>query len=197
MPRLPAVEKFRGDFTQSYDHWIQEFQAHLTANDSEEDKFRDILLVSCEGAAFSTLINLLQRNAQADFQAMKDALREAYSGADYKRTLEVKLRNLKFTRGMKVPTFITELCQVIKELYNIQDQDAIKSIAINHVLANLDNAMRDEVKILQLSGTLRLENLLEFIDTKMSINHYSNHFSTFATQQAHSSFANPSLSSSQ
>ena len=196
MPRLPAVEKFRGDFTQSYEHWIQEFQAHLTANGWEEEKHRDILLVCCEGAAFSTLINLLQQNAQANFEAMKNALRETYSGADYKRTLEVKLRNLKFNKGMKIPTFITELCQVIKELYNLQDQEAIKSIAMNHVLANLDSVMRDEVKLLQISGNMRLETLLEFIDSKfhnntLQIQTFAHHASLPFTYQNPSNHASP------
>ena len=36
---------------------------------------------------------------------MKDALRQGYGGADYKRMWDEKLLNLKFTRGMALPTY--------------------------------------------------------------------------------------------
>ena len=63
MPWLPSVEEFRGDFTKSFEHWIQESEAHLIANNSEQDKYQYILLVYSKNAAFSTFINVLQRNA--------------------------------------------------------------------------------------------------------------------------------------
>ena len=55
MLRLPSIEKFRAYFTQSFGHWIQQFEAHLNGNGAEEDYFKDILLWNREGAAFSAL----------------------------------------------------------------------------------------------------------------------------------------------
>ena len=48
------------------------------------------------------------------------------------------------------------------------DSTVITSIATNHVVNNLDPTMREEAKMFQLSGNVKLENLLEFIALKMS-----------------------------
>ena len=182
MPRLPQVSKFRGDFTQSYEQWILEFEAQMKAIGCDNAKHKDILICCCEDAAFSTLVNTLSADNTIDYAGLKAALKAKFCGEDYKRTLQTKLRNIKFEPGMKVATFITELCRIIKELYALTDQEAIKSIAVSHVLSTLDSNLRDEVRILQLSGNLRLENLLEFIDSKFqknSFNHFSSHVPSF------------------
>ena len=193
MPRLPQILKFKGNLTQSFDNWINQFEAHLRANNFEDDRFRDVLLCCCEGAAFSRLASAIANDNDLTYEQAKQTLRETYFGDDYKRTLETKLRNMKFTTGMKVTVFTTELCQIIRELYGIDDNEAVKSIAISHVLSTLDSKLKDEVKLLQLSGNLRLENLLEFVDNKLSSNPLT--FQHFATKTSVHHSAPPHVTS--
>ena len=170
MPRLPQLPKFRGDFTQSYEHWIKMFEVQLKVTAADEDRYKNILLCCCEDAAFRSLSNLLAAEEDTMYDEMKETLSEKFCGDEYKRTLQTKLRNMKFQPPMKVTTFINDLCRIIKELYSLNDNDAVKMIATNHVLSTLDNSIREEVKILLLTGNLQLENLLEFIDYKMQRN---------------------------
>ena len=51
------------------------------------------------------------------------------------------------------------------------EKQTITSIAINHIISNLEEDLRQKAKIFQLSGNKSLENLLEFIVTKMEGNH--------------------------
>ena len=101
---------------------------------------------------------------------MKAALVEAFSGEDYKRTLETKLRNLKFTKGTNINLFCNSLRTLIRELYNLTDLDetSIDAIAINHVILQLDEQVRKDVKMLQLAGNKSLEVLLEPVNDKLS-----------------------------
>ena len=67
---------------------------------------------------------------------------------------------------------------------------------MNHVLANLDSVMRDGVKLLQISGNMRLETLLEFIDSKfhnntLQIQTFAHHASLPFTYQNPSNHASP------
>ena len=83
-----------------------------------------------------------------------------------KNTVFGHFRAVKFTKGSKISTFITELCQIIKKFYSLTDQGAVKSILASHILSPLDPFMRAVFRILQISGNLRLETLLEFLDLK-------------------------------
>ena len=40
MPRLATVEKFRVDFIEFCEHWIQEFEPHSTTNGLKQEKCR-------------------------------------------------------------------------------------------------------------------------------------------------------------
>ena len=84
-------------------------------------------------------------------------LAEAFSGEDYKRTLETKSRNLKFAEGTNINLFCNSLRSMIRKLYNLTDLDelSIDAIAINHVIAQLDEPVRQDVKMLQLAGNKR------------------------------------------
>ena len=178
MPRLPQINKFKGDYSQSFSQWISQFEAHLKANGSDEAKYKDILLCCCEDAAFSAIMSEIGRDAAITYAGLKTVLSDKFTGNDYRRTLESKLRSTRFTKGMKITSFITELCQIIKELYNVTDETAIKSIAVSHVLSTLDSDMRDEIKILELTGNMKLENILELIQSKLyqnSLQHFSAH----------------------
>ena len=72
---------------------------------------------------------------------------------------------------MMTNAFIDELAKTIRELFDIEEQQTITSIAINHIISNLEEDLRQEAKIFQLSGNKSLENVLEFIVTKMEGNH--------------------------
>ena len=116
------------------------------------------------------------------YQDAKDLLERKYTGTNYKRTLESKFRSLRFRKGMKINQFCSELYTVIRELYDIHDENAIQSIAISHVVSNLDDAVKGDVKLLQLSGNVKLENNLELTESKMQ-NNYLQSFGSYHQQQ--------------
>ena len=58
-----------------------------------------------------------------------------------------------------------KLTSTIKELYGVTEQDAVNNIAINHVVANIDDSVRDQVRILQLAGNANLTVILELINS--------------------------------
>ena len=72
---------------------------------------------------------------------------------------------------MKINQFCSELYTVIREFYDIHDENAIQSIAISHVISNLYDAKKGDVKLLQLSGNIKLENILELAESKMQNNY--------------------------
>eukprot|EP00112_Aurelia_sp_Birch-Aquarium-sp1_P025729 Seg873.4 transcript_id=Seg873.4/GoldUCD/mRNA.D3Y31 product="Gag-Pol polyprotein" protein_id=Seg873.4/GoldUCD/D3Y31 len=100
------------------------------------------------------------------YKDLKELLELKFCGPDYKRALELKLRNLKFKKGTKIAPFVGDLKNTIQELYGIEQEEAIESIAVNHVLSSLDDEMRKETKVLQWSGNAKLENILELVAEK-------------------------------
>ena len=72
---------------------------------------------------------------------------------------------------MKINQFCSELYTVIRELYDIHDENAMQSAAISHAVSNLDDAVKGAVKLLQLSGNVILENILELAKSKMQTNY--------------------------
>ena len=50
------------------------------------------------------------------------------------------------------------------------ENSAIDATAINHVIAQLDEQVRQDVKMLQLAGNKSLERLLEVVNDKLSGN---------------------------
>ena len=80
---------------------------------------------------------------------------------------------------MKIKQFCSELYTAIRELYDINDENAIQSIAIPHVVSNLDDAVKVDVKLLQLSGNAKLENILELAESKTQ----KNYLQLFASYQ--------------
>ena len=68
-------------------------------------------------------------------------------------------------RGQNVQLFRHKLTSTIKELYDITDTNAVNNIAMNHVVAKIhDDRVRDQIRILQLSGTANLTSVLELIN---------------------------------
>ena len=61
---------------------------------------------------------------------------------------------------------------LIRELYNLTDLDetSVDTIALNHDIAQLDERVRKDVKMLQLAGNKSLERLLELVNDKLNGN---------------------------
>ena len=133
---------------------------------------RQVLLCCFDDSAFISASQRINAENYISYDNLKAALVEAFSGEDYKRTLEGKLRNLKFTKGTNKNLFCNFLRTLIRELYNLTDLDAtsIDAIAINHVIAQLDEQVRQDVKVLQLAGNKSLERLLELANDRLSGN---------------------------
>ena len=79
--------------------------------------WRDVLLVTTADDAFATILADLNENNAISYEAVKTRLTEKYSGEEYKRHLENKLRNLKFRAGTKIPEFLHELRTTIRDYY--------------------------------------------------------------------------------
>ena len=58
---------------------------------------------------------------------------------------------------------------LIRQLNNLTDLDetSIDAIAINHVITQLDEQVRQDVKMLQLAGNKSLERLLDLVNNKL------------------------------
>eukprot|EP00112_Aurelia_sp_Birch-Aquarium-sp1_P026111 Seg905.4 transcript_id=Seg905.4/GoldUCD/mRNA.D3Y31 product="hypothetical protein" protein_id=Seg905.4/GoldUCD/D3Y31 len=173
MPGLPKIVKFRGDNDQSFRSWILEFEAQLTALGHEKSKWRDLILCACEGKAFQEITaQVAKSDGKISYDELKKSLNTTFSGPNYLRTLRVKLRGLVFTKGMRINAYATELKTVISELHEVSEEKAINHLAINHIISTLDNEMRDQVHILQLTGSATPEGPLELVEIKIRSHHF-------------------------
>ena len=75
---------------------------------------------------------------------------------------------MKFRAGTKIPEFLRELRSTIRDYYGLTNVEQIDQIDMNHMLSILEDSVREDAKILQLSGNVKIENLLELITTKLS-----------------------------
>ena len=170
MPKIPSIKKFKGDNEISFQKWILQFNAQIAALGVGNDKRRQVLLCCLDDSAFSAASEAIGADANVTYDNLVDVLKTAFSGEDYKRNVESKLRNLKFSKGTNINIFCNTLRTLIKELYGLDNVNAVDAIAINHVISQLDDETRREVKILQLAGNKSLERLLELTDDKLSGN---------------------------
>ena len=190
MPKIPNIKKFRGDNDQSFTEWISQFEAQCSALDvsaaDDKKKWRDMLMVTTESDAFSTVTSEISADNAITYADLKAKLIVRYTGENYKRYLEIKLRNLKFRQGTNINEFLHELRSTIREFYGIADKTAIDKIGMSHIISQVDESYRGDIQILQLagnkSGISRIENLLELLASKMK---------TPFSQHASSSFYNP------
>ena len=174
MPGLPKLPKFKGDNSQSLRIWIQEFEAQLAALGHEKERWRDLLLCTTEGKAFTFITTKIgELDGKISYAECKSKMLEHFCGSDYQRTLEMKLRSFHFRPGMNISNFVTDLRNTINELYNIKDEKAVDLIAISHVTTSLDEELREPIRILQLSGTATLEGILELIQSKQTQHSFS------------------------
>ena len=137
---------------------------------NEGQKWRNILLCCTESGAFETISNAIVENGNITYEDLRELLSAKYCGAEYKRTLEAKLRSLSFVPGQNIPAFSHELKSIVKELYGVTDNSVIESIAQNHILGKLDITLQEPAKLLQLTGTCTVEGLLELVNSKAGNN---------------------------
>ena len=153
----------------------------------ENNKKRQVLSCCLEDSAFILASQRINAENDITYDNLKAALAEALSAEDYKRTLETKLRNLKFTKRTNINLFCNSLRTLIRELHNLTDLDetSIDAIAINHVIAQLDKQVRQDVKMLQLADNKSLERLLELVNDKLSGNPlFSNYVQVSAAEHS-------------
>ena len=140
-----------------------------------------------EDSAFTLASQRITTENGITYDNLKAGSAEAFSGEDYKRTLETKLRNLKFTNGMNINLFCNSLCTLITELYNLTDLDeaSIDAIPTNHVIAQLEKQFRQDTKMLQLASSKSLERWLEIVNDKLSGNPlFSNYVQVSAAEHS-------------
>ena len=77
------------------------------------------------------------------YNTLKIEMKKRFWGDGYRRTLQHKFCELIFRKGSNVNTFIDELTKTIRELFDIEDPETIHSIAINHVVSNLEDLRQD------------------------------------------------------
>ena len=140
MPKFPQILKCRGDNESSFLRWCSQFEAQLRAFGiaDEDDSWRDLLLIYTEDNAFTVASKAISSNGNITFAELKQLLQTRFYGPDYKRALELKLRNLRFTKGAKIAPFVHDLRSTIQELYVLDNEDSVDSIAINHVMSTLE-----------------------------------------------------------
>ena len=84
MPRLPSLDKFRGDHTQSFKQWILMFEAQLSALGTEDAKKTETLCL-LDGQAFTFVTTHIAAHADATYAGLKTLLTTNFCGVDYKR----------------------------------------------------------------------------------------------------------------
>ena len=168
--KIPShIPKFKGDNNQSFKDWIAQFEAHCTALDVGAGKKVATLLCCLDSTAFSAVTEMIAADGAITYVNIKASLTTRFCGDDYKRSLQNKLQSLKFIKGTNINTFVNDLSTTIKYLYNVNYAEIIRTIALNHITSNLDDTLRSEATIFQLTGNKSIENLLEVLSTKMSI----------------------------
>ena len=123
-----------------------EFETHVKALGVTENKYRDILLCSTESTAFTFLAQKISDDTIISYNNVKIEMKRRFFGDDYHRTLQNKFDELVFRIGMIANVFIDDLSKTIRELFDIEEKETITSIAINHVVSNFEEDLRQEAK---------------------------------------------------
>ena len=103
--KTPSIKKFKGDNEVSFNKWIIQFEEQTEALGVENKRKRQVLLCCLEDSAFTLASQRINAANNITYDNLKAALAEAFSGEDYKQTLEAKLRNLKFTKCTNINLF--------------------------------------------------------------------------------------------
>ena len=138
--------------------------------DNEGKAWRELIIIYTEDNAFTVASKAICSNRDLTFAELKEILQSRLCGLDYKRALELKLRNLRFKNGTKIAPFFHHLRSTVQELYGLENEDSIDSIVISHIMSTLDETIHKETKVLQLVGNVKLESILELISEKLEGN---------------------------
>ena len=145
------------------------FKAHARALDINQNKWRDILPCCTQSTAFTFFATKIPEDEAITYNTLKIEMKKRFFGDDYRRILQ-QISWTIFRKGSNINTFIDELYKTIRELFDIEDPEKINLVAMNHVVSNLEDDLRQDAKVFQLTENKSLENLLEFIVTKMEGN---------------------------
>ena len=157
MAKIPKIDKFKGENEQNVSLWIKQYEVHCVAVGVTEGKKLDTLLCCVERTAFSYLSELKEdEENEATYATVKGSFMKRFCGEEFKRGLQIKLQNFRFTKGTPINVFTDELYTTIKQLYNIKESNRLTAIATSHVINNLNPALRGEAKVFQLTGNTRL-----------------------------------------
>ena len=92
MPKIPCIEKFKGENHKSFAQWISKFEAQCSALDitaaDDKRKWRDMLMVTTDGDAFATIMAEIAADNDITYIDLKASLQTKYTGDNYKRYLE-------------------------------------------------------------------------------------------------------------
>ena len=102
MPKIPSLRKYKGDNEISFQKWILQFNAQSAALGVAADKKNEVLLCCLEGCAFTAASTEITADAKITFDYLVYALKTICLGEYYKRNVESKLRNLKFSKGTNI-----------------------------------------------------------------------------------------------
>ena len=127
------------------------FEAQLAALGIEDDKKKETLLSLLEGNAFSRAAQYITITEEATYAHLKAEMERLFSGEEYKRALETKMRTLMFTKDSNIPHFCNQLRLVIGELFGITDAPTIEKMVPNDVMSKFDGTAREPLKMLQLA----------------------------------------------
>ena len=142
-----SLPKFRGDNIQNINTWLQQFDAHCVMTEIRPPRKLPALLCCLEDTAFAEITQLMADDEDITYEEVRNILVTKFSGADYRRKLQVKLQSLLFTKGTNINSFVHELTTTIQCLYNLTDMEVIRQIAMNHITSNLDESLRADAKI--------------------------------------------------
>ena len=95
--------------TQSFPQWSLPLEVQLPALEHPEENWPMILMCLTDGNVFTTLQKVIEVKAKASYKDLKGVLEERFSGDDYKRTLEIKLRRLQYRKNVNITISSTNL----------------------------------------------------------------------------------------
>ena len=133
-------------------------------------KKSDTLLFLLECNTFTRAAQYIDGRADVTYTLLKVELEQLFSGEDYRRALETKLRTLIFRRDTNIPLFCNQLPLVIGELFQITNTATVEKLALNAMSCQSWTPPSEPLKMLQLAATSKLDVLLELAKSKMVVN---------------------------
>ena len=97
--RLPRINRSKGDFTESYSSWLGQLNVQISALNIPTARRREVLLCMLESSALGAASALLLGEPEATFEQLSAYLQETFMGEDYRRLLQPRLRQFRYTGG--------------------------------------------------------------------------------------------------